>query len=81
MWVLTDLGDWPKRPSLRHPRAEQGAQRRGADLRIHAVTSTRCRGVEYAPGGGARPHSGPAVLFAAVAAWDPRVSATSPFAT
>jgi len=41
------LGDWLKHLSVRHPRAEQGAQRRSADPRIHAAISTRCHGAEF----------------------------------
>jgi hypothetical protein len=35
--------------SLRHPRAEQGAKRRGADPRIHAGTLKRRSGAECSP--------------------------------
>ncbi|TIW85933.1 MAG: hypothetical protein E5V51_14875 [Mesorhizobium sp.] len=62
------LGSMPGRQRashrLRHPRAEQGAQRRGADPRIHAVGLKRCDGAEFrsAP---LRGHG-----------MDPRVSAT-----
>ncbi|CCV04177.1 hypothetical protein MESS2_1220014 [Mesorhizobium metallidurans STM 2683] len=34
-------------PSLRHPRAKQGAKRRSADPGIHAVTSKRRSGPEF----------------------------------
>jgi hypothetical protein len=41
------FGDWRKRSTLRHLMAEQGAQRRGADHRIHAGTSKRHYGPEF----------------------------------
>jgi len=51
----------PEPPPLRHPRAEQGAQRRGADPRIHAATSKRCHG----------PDSCSAALYVNIPAWIP----------
>ncbi len=37
-------------PSLRHSRAEQGANRRGADPRIHAATLKRRNGAKFCSG-------------------------------